>query len=107
MPDHQATDPDVWICERCEFSGPKDGFPTHPRQGYMTCPRCGDIPRRSDDYRKMTRAQLIDLLWVRRVKGWHYQTTKRGLINHLIRNDTAIVEREDENDGSCKTADLA
>jgi uncharacterized Zn finger protein (UPF0148 family) len=28
----------------CGWRGPRDGCPMHPRQGYITCPRCGRIP---------------------------------------------------------------
>lgn len=31
-------------CPRCGWRGVWDQCPVHPRQGYRTCPRCGEIP---------------------------------------------------------------
>jgi hypothetical protein len=47
----------------------------------------------ADAYESLTRKQLMDLLWERHIPGWHFQTTKRGLIGHLRRADAESEER--------------
>lgn len=35
----------LFKCDRCRSKlAPLSDWPTHPRQGYATCPACGDIP---------------------------------------------------------------
>lgn len=45
-------------------------------------------------YRRMTRAQLIDLLEKRRVRGWHHGLVKSGLTWHLEQDDIATHNEE-------------
>ncbi len=36
---------ELWKCDKCRSAlKPKSDWPINPRQGYIVCPTCGDLP---------------------------------------------------------------
>lgn len=36
---------ELWKCDKCRSAlKPKGDWPVNPRQGYIVCPTCGDLP---------------------------------------------------------------